>query len=283
MFTTTVSTDLLARHLDDPDWVVLDCQHDLIDHHHGRAAYAREHLPGAHFVAMEDDMAGAKTGRNGRHPLPEVAALVRAFGRLGVAAGRQVVAYDASQNTYAGRVWWTLRWLGHARVAVLDGSLGKWKAEGRPLTTQVPSPRPAVFEPGVALLDKAEAPEIVAALGTRGMTVIDARAAERYSGEKETIDPVGGHIPGARLRFWKDNLQADGSYKSPAQLRAEFETLLAGATPDQVVHQCGSGVSACNNLIAMEIAGLSGSRLYPGSWSEWCADPARPVARGMTP
>ena len=283
MLTAIVSTAELERHLEDPDWLVLDCQHDLIDHAFGRAAYAREHLPGAHFVSMEDDMAGPKTGRNGRHPLPSVEHLERVFSRLGVASGRQVIAYDSSQNNYAGRVWWTLRYLGHPAVAVLDGGLGKWKAEGRALTATVPVATAATFRARPAPDMQVSAADILAGIGTPGLQVVDARAAERYSGEKETIDPVGGHIPGALLRFWKENVNPDGTYKSAGALRAEFNQLLGERPPAQVVHQCGSGVSACNNLIAMEVAGLSGAKLYVGSWSEWCADPARPVATGMTP
>jgi len=278
-----VSTTELAAHLEDPGWIILDCQHDLINHAFGREAYAREHIPGAQFVSMEADMAGVKTGRNGRNPLPTPEALVATFGRLGITAGRQVVAYDSSQNNYAGRVWWTLRWLGHKAVAVLDGGLGKWKAEGRPLTAEVPAPRPAAFAGRPDDSMHVAADTILAAIGKPGLKVVDARAADRYSGAAETIDPIGGHIPGALLRFWKENINPDGTYKSADVLRAEFLKLLGGTPPAEVVHQCGSGVSACNNMVAMELAGLPGARLYVGSWSEWCADPARPVATGSAP
>ena len=283
MHETIVSCAELAAHLTDPGWIILDCQHDLINHAFGRESYTREHIPGAYFVSMEDDMAGVKTGRNGRHPLPAAAALESVFSRLGVAAGRQVVVYDSSQNNYAGRVWWTLRWLGHMGVAVLDGGLGKWKADGHALTAAVPAARPAVFSGRPDDSRMVDATTILANIGKPGMRVVDARAAERYSGATETIDPVAGHIPGALLRFWKENVNPDGTYKSAATLKSEFAQLLGDTPPAQVVHQCGSGVSACNNLIAMELAGLGGARLYVGSWSEWCADPARPVARGMTP
>jgi thiosulfate/3-mercaptopyruvate sulfurtransferase len=283
MHDKTVSTTELAAHLTDPGWIILDCQHDLINHAFGREAYAREHIPGAHFVSMEADMAGVKTGRNGRHPLPTPEALAATFGRLGITAGRQVVAYDSSQNNYAGRVWWTLRWLGHRTVAVLDGGLGKWKAEGRPLTADVPAPQPAAFSGSPDDSMHVSADAILAAIGKPGLKVVDARAADRYSGAAETIDPVGGHIPGALLRFWKENINPDGTYKSADVLRAEFLKLLAGTPPAEVVHQCGSGVSACNNMVAMELAGLPGSRLYVGSWSEWCSDPARPMATGSAP
>lgn len=285
MHTTLVSTSELEAHLHDPTWLVLDCQHDLLDHAFGRAAYAREHIPNAHFVSMEDDMAGKKTGSNGRHPLPTLESLKSLFCRLGVAPGRQVVVYDQAQNNYAGRVWWTLRYLGHRGVAVLDGALGKWKSESRPLTSEVPplppSPTELRGQPNDGLHVVVES--IVARLGEPDLQLIDARTAERYRGEAEPIDPVAGHIPGALLRFWKDNIEADGSFKSPHALRAEFTELLGDRDPSQVVHQCGSGVTACHNLLAMEIAGLPGAKLYVGSWSEWCADPKRPVAIGATP
>ena len=220
----------LAAHLTDPEWIILYCQHDLLNHAFGREAYALEHIAGAHFVAMERDMAGTKTGRNGRHPLPAPAALEAVFGRLGVSAGRQVVD-DGSQNNYAGRVWWTLRWLGHHAVAVLDGGLGKWKAEGHALTTEVPVPRAAVFTARPDDSRKVDVAAIVANLGKPGMTVVDARAAERYSGKAEPIDPVAGHIPGALLRFGKDNIRPDGTYKSAAELKAEFAQLLGNTPP----------------------------------------------------
>jgi thiosulfate/3-mercaptopyruvate sulfurtransferase len=283
MYDKIVSTAELAAHLNDPEWIILDCQHDLINHAFGRESYAREHIPGAHFVAMEHDMAGVKTGRNGRHPLPTPEALAATFSRLGVTAGRQVIAYDGSQNNYAGRVWWTLRWLGHMSVAVLDGGLGKWKSEGRGLTAEVPVPTPAGFNGRANDNMRVSADTILANIGKPGLQVVDARAPERYSGAAETIDPVGGHIPGALLRFGKENINPDGTYKSPELLRADFSHLLGDTPPDQVVHQCGSGVSACNNIIAMELAGLPGAKLYVGSWSEWCSDPARPVATGSKP
>jgi len=283
MYDKIVSTAELAAHLNDPEWIILDCQHDLINHAFGRESYAREHIPGAHFVAMERDMAGVKTGRNGRHPLPTPEALAATFSRLGITAGRQVIAYDSSQNNYAGRVWWTLRWLGHMSVAVLDGGLGKWKSEARGLTTEVPVPKAAVFTGRAKDNMQVSADTILAAIGKPGLQVVDARAPERYSGAAETIDPVGGHIPGALLRFGKENINPDGTYKSPEVLRADFTRLLGDTPPDQVVHQCGSGVSACNNIIAMELAGLPGAKLYVGSWSEWCSDPARPVATGTLP
>lgn len=268
IYTTIVDTSVLSRHLDDPNWIVLDCQHDLMKPNWGRETYAAGHIPGAQFVSLDDDLAGAKNGSNGRHPLPSVESLTALFSRLGISEGKQVVVYDSAQSMYAGRAWWCLKWLGHQAVAVLDGGLGKWKLDGRALSTDMPAAKPAQFVARVNAAIKVEGDEV---------------AARMKDGSAETIDPVGGHIPGAVNRFWKSNVNPDGTFKPAAELRAEFEALLAGKTPAEVIQQCGSGVTALHNFVAMEIAGLSGSRLYPGSWSEWCANPARPVATGSTP
>jgi thiosulfate/3-mercaptopyruvate sulfurtransferase len=281
--TTLVSTDVLAAHLGDPGWVVIDCRHDLAAPGKGRADHAAGHLPGAHFLHLDEDLSGPKTGRNGRHPLPDPAALAAALGRCGVARGVQVVAYDDQGGMAAARLWWLLRWLGHPAVAVLDGGLGRWLAEGRPVTAAPPAPSSAAFAPAVRPGLTVDAPWVLAHLGDGAVTLLDARAANRWRGEDETLDPVGGRIPGARNRFWKDNLAPDGRFKAPAELARELTAAVGGAAPAQVVHSCGSGVTACHNLLAMEIAGLPGGRLYPGSWSEWCSDPARPVERGPAP
>jgi thiosulfate/3-mercaptopyruvate sulfurtransferase len=278
-YDTLVSSGDLARHLGDPAWAIVDCRHNLATADAGEEAYRSAHIPGALFVHLDRDLSGAKTGRNGRHPLPEVKALVTTLGALGVDASKQVVAYDQNAGMWASRLWWLLRWLGHSAVAVLDGGMDKWLAEGRPVSDEVHSPRPATFVPArpVAV---ASAGEILRHLNDGELLVLDARAPERYRGDLEPIDPVAGHIPGARNRPYTENLAPGGSLKPAALLRSEFEAVLAGKSPATVVHQCGSGVTACHNALAMAVAGLSGSRLYPGSWSEWIADPARPVARG---
>ncbi len=287
-FSTLVSTTELATHLTDANWIILDCQHDLMNPAFGRDSYTREHIPGARFISLEDDLAEhpPATGPKprGRHPLPTAEALAQAFSRLGIDASKQVVLYDSAGGSYAARAWWCLRWLGHNAVAVLDGSLAKWKTEGRTLTAETAPRQPANFVARPNNSMKVDAGFILAGLGKPGAPrVIDARAAERYSGSTEPIDPVAGHIPGALNRFWKSNLATDGSFKSVAELRAEFATLLEGRNASETIHQCGSGVTACHNLLALEIAGLTGARLYPGSWSEWCADPARPVVTGTSP
>ena len=281
MFTTLVTTDELARHLDDPRWVVFDCRHDLAQPGLGRAEYLQAHIPGARFMHMDEDLAGPTTGKNGRHPLPDPAVFAAKLGAAGVGPDTQVVAYDAQGGVNASRLWWMLRWLGHDAVAVLDGGLGKWLREERPVTAELPRPTAARFEARLRPL-AVDAARVLAELRAPGMKLLDARSGERYRGESEPIDPVAGHIPGSLNRFVRENLDG-GVFKPPARLREEFRALLGQSAPETVVHSCGSGVAACHNLLAMEIAGLAGSRLYPGSWSEWIADPARPRATGSTP
>ena len=277
-YSTLVSTRELARHLGDPGWVIVDCRHELADPDAGERAYRAGHLPGAVFLHLDRDLSGTKNGRNGRHPLPEIAVLATTLGRAGIGASTQVVAYDQNSGAWAARLWWLLHWLGHEAAAVLDGGFDRWFAEGRPLSSETPAARPARFvakEPGPT----ASASEILRHLDDGELFVLDARAAERYRGEVEPIDPVAGHIPGARNRFHAQNLSAQGIFKPAELLRAEFEALLGDVPPAAVVHQCGSGVTSCHNALAMAVAGMPGSRLYPGSWSEWAADPSRPIAR----
>ena len=282
MHQTLISAAELAAHIDDPAWVVVDCRHDLMNLAAGRGAYASGHLPGAVFADIETVLSGAKNGADGvflgRHPLPDREVLAEALRDFGIDDTTQVVAYDAHGGMFAARLWWLLRWLGHEAVAVLDGGMAAWDAAGQPLTTEVRTrPRGALsvrapFVPTVTVR------EVLDNLESGKRIVIDARAADRYRGENETIDPVGGHIPGAKNRFFKDNLGADGRFKDAAQLREELGALIDD--PAAAIMQCGSGVTACHNLLALEVAGLPGAALYPGSWSEWVADPARPVAKG---
>jgi len=272
-----VTAEDLAAH---PEWRVFDCRHDLKNTEYGRQAYARGHIPGALFLHLDDDLSGVKDGRNGRHPLPDADSFARRMAACGVDATTQVVAYDNEGGIFASRLWWMLRWLGHEKVAVLDGGLAGWKRSKRALEETVPVVQPRSFT--ARAQDMAvDVGQVLADLQSDRMLILDARSPERFRGENETLDPVGGHIPGAVNRFYFDNLDDDGCFFKPAaELRAEFAELLAGRPAAQVVQQCGSGVTACHNLLAMELAGLSGSKLYPGSWSEWCADPSRPVARG---
>jgi thiosulfate/3-mercaptopyruvate sulfurtransferase len=274
-----VTTQELSHHLGDPGWIVFDVRHDLADLEKGRRAYAAGHIPGACFLHLDEDLSGAKDGTNGRHPLPAAQDLARRMGERGVTPETQVVAYDDVGGSFAVRLWWMLRWLGHERVAVLDGGFPLWMKEGRPIEQEAPVPRAGRFTPHANAEASIDVRFIERTRGDASVKLVDARAPDRYAGRVEPIDPVGGHVPGAINRFWQKNLQADGRFKPAHELRDEFRQLLGDTNPSQVVHMCGSGVTACHNLFAMTLAGLPGARLYPGSWSEWCADRARPVAR----
>jgi thiosulfate/3-mercaptopyruvate sulfurtransferase len=278
-FRTLIQVDELRQHLGDADFVIFDCRHDLMKPDAGAQAYAQSHIPSARFAHSDKDLSRPKTGKIGRHPLPEPARFIAWLGANGVDAGKQVVAYDHAGGASATRLWWMLRWLGHDNAGVLDGGWEAWIKAGAPVTADMPAVKATTFT-GRPRDVSVDVDYVLSHLNAPGMVVIDARSPERYRGETEPIDPVAGHIPGALNRLYKDNLGADGRFKSPQELRSAFQALLQKREPEQVVHQCGSGVSACHNILAMEIAGLTGSRLYPGSWSEWCADPARPVARG---
>jgi len=281
-FTTLIDVPSLRTLIDGRQVRVFDCRHDLGDPGAGALAYAEGHLPGATHLHLDDDLSGSKNGRNGRHPLPDREAWIALLGRQGVDGDTQVVAYDDSGGMFAARLWWLLRWLGHERVAVLDGGLQAWRDAGETLTTDVPQFSPTVYVPRCAraAMPAVDADFVLRHLGDPTVQVVDARSPDRFRGENETLDPAGGHIPGARNRFFRDNLAANGRFKPAAELAQTFRALLGEREPAQLVHQCGSGVTACHNLLAMEYAGLPGAALYPGSWSEWCSDPQRPVASG---
>lgn len=270
-----ISAEALAE--TNPRRIVFDVRHDLADPGYGRRAYASGHIPGAFFLDVESELSGPRTGSNGRHPLPDpevFAALLRSYG---VNKDSEIVAYDDAGGMYAARLWWLLRWIGHDIVVVLDGGFSAWLADELPLEKTEPT-RPA---PGSIAVDRltetVSAAELLAEIDAPRWLIVDARSPERFRGENETIDPVGGHIPGARNRFFRDNLSPDGRFKPAAQLAAEWQALTEPRMISEVVCQCGSGITACVNLLALEIAGLPGARLYPGSWSEWCSDPKRPV------
>jgi thiosulfate/3-mercaptopyruvate sulfurtransferase len=281
-YTTLISAAELARHLQDPNWILIDCRHDLADPDAGRNAYAAAHIPGARFAHLDTDLSDKSPGPNGefrgRHPLPGRDAFIETLRRLGVNHGSQVIAYDAHGGMFAARLWWMLRWVGHNATAVLDGGLQAWQALGLPLSSEPAAKPHGNVEPQASNMRLVSADDVLANLKSATRIVIDARSPDRFRGENETLDPVGGHIPGAKNRFFKDNLQPDGRFKPADQLRAELSALIDA--PQAAIMQCGSGATACHNLLAMEIAGLSGAALYAGSWSEWCADPARPVATG---
>ncbi len=283
MKTLITATELVEQLRSAVPPLLLDCGFDLVDTAAGERAWREGHLPGAHYVPLERDLSGDKHDAaghfRGRHPLPDREALAQTMAALGISRRTAVVCYDDQGGPYAARAWWLLRWIGHTDVAVLDGGVAAWREAGGTLTREPPAVQAAppypVAAPALATID---ATTLMAGLGR--LRLIDARAGERFRGEVEPLDKAAGHIPGARNRPFKDNLTADGRFKSAAALRAEWLPLLAGADAAQVVHQCGSGVTACHNLLAQSHAGLGDSVLYPGSWSEWSADPSRPQAQG---
>jgi thiosulfate/3-mercaptopyruvate sulfurtransferase len=276
-YTTIVDAATLAQHLDDPGWVVVDCRHALADVALGRRLYNEAHIPDAFFADVEHDLAGIHTGTNGRHPLPAADDFALYLRGIGVNGNTQIVAYDAGGDMFAARVWFLCRWIGHDACAVLDGGYTAWTAAGYPVTAHVPSPQTGtiVARPRPELV--VDAAYVRAHLDDERMRLVDARAADRFAGQNETVDPVAGHIPGARNRFFKDNFTSEGRFKSPSELAQAFRTI---GKVESLVHQCGSGVSGAVNMLATEIAGLHGTRLYAGSWSEWITDSSRPIATG---
>ena len=268
--------DLLAG---GTDVLLLDCEFDLGAPGKGRQIHAAGHLPGARYAHLDEDLAGTPDGTNGRHPLPDRERFTAWLRGIGLSGGQQVVAYDSNGGAWAARAWWLLRWMGHRRVALLDGGKPAWAASGLPLETGTPLPRSTGnFVPGEPLVGApVNAADVLANVSGHEAQVLDARDPARYRGDPNPLDPVAGHIPGAKNRFFRDNLGSDGRFRPAADLAAEFTALLQGRP---AILQCGSGVTACHNALAMEIAGLTGARLYPGSWSEWISNPARPVATG---
>jgi len=254
--------------------LLCDCRFDLTNPEAGRKAYEESHMLGAIYVDLDQDLSGPKNGSNGRHPLPSPEAWAQTKARLGINANTLVVAYDKQGSVYASRLWWMLKATGHAHVRVLDGGLDAWNGPMGSVPRQpTPSSHPQSPMPyfGLALVD-----ELISNIASKKNIVLDARSNDRFHGENETIDPIGGHIPGAINHFFKNNLSAT-SFKAPEQLYQQYLELLGTTKASEVIHSCGSGVSACHNLLAMEAAGLKGSRLYVGSWSEWCSDPDRPI------
>lgn len=275
-FTTLVDARTVHEHLDDRSWVLVDCRHALADFSLGRKLYAEAHIPGAFFADVEHDLAGEKTGYNGRHPLPDPEDFATFLESIGVNNKTQIIGYDAGGDMFAARLWFLCRWIGHEAAAVLDGGIAAWIAAGYDVTV-APSSTRSTGNVNVKLNDAlvVDATYVSRNLHNSATRIVDARAADRFRGENEVVDPVAGHIPGAGNRPFKENFSADLRFKSPEELRHAFETF---GKPSHIVHQCGSGVSAAANMLAMEVAGLRGSRIYAGSWSEWIADPSRPIA-----
>jgi thiosulfate/3-mercaptopyruvate sulfurtransferase len=279
-FTTLVSTDVLAKHLKDPAFAIIDCRFKLDDPAWGEQQYAEGHVPGAVYAHLDRDLSGMKTGTNGRHPLPDPIELGLKCGTWGLAPGIQVVAYDQDTGMFASRLWWLLRWIGHKSVAVLDGGYAKWTREGRATRTGIEKRTRTEFQierQSQMITDASAMKELTIRSDWR---MLDARAAERYRGEVEPLDKKAGHIPTARNHPFLSNLDEAGTFRTPEELRERFKASMGPVPSDQIVCYCGSGVTACHNLLAMEHAGLKGAKLYPGSWSEWSSDDSRPVETG---
>jgi thiosulfate/3-mercaptopyruvate sulfurtransferase len=278
-----ISVDDLATHLADPEWVVVDCRFKLMKPGAGREAYHAGHIPGAFYADLDQDLASAVSAASGgRHPLPEVGALCDLFARWGVGADSMVVVYDDLGGAVSARLWWLFRWMGHSRVALLDGDLRAWKAAEQPLSTDVPeyvkvSAAPAaVGRPGN--MPVVTVTQLEAGLDDGSVVLLDARTPERFFGEQEPLDRAAGHIPGAINAPFQGNLEPDGRFQPVDELRARYESMLGSDTPEQLVCMCGSGVTACHTLLALEIAGITGASLYVGSWSDWVSSPERPIA-----
>ena len=279
-FKTLISTADLAAHLADPNWAIVDCRFDLVNTGWGEERYGEAHIPGAVYAHLDRDLSGPKTGRNGRHPLPDMEQFKARLGQWGIGAGVQAVVYDQDVGMYASRLWWMLKYLGHAAAAVLDGGMAKWAREGRPTRSGVERRAPIQFSGSPRDEMRVTVDDVERVRLDPAYLVIDARAPERFRGETEPLDPVAGRIPGAENYFYKDQLNPDGTFLTPEILRARYQALLGQRPAQNVVTYCGSGVTSAHNLLGMEHAGLPGGKLYVGSWSEWCSDPARPVARG---
>lgn len=269
----------MAAHQEDTSWVTVDCRFDLADTSSGERAYLDAHIPGAVYAHLDRDLSGATNGLNGRHPLPDSKTMHATFGRLGIGPGIQVVAYDQANGMYASRLWWLLRLLGHDGVAVLDGGFAKWRTEQRPTRVGREHSEPRVFSATLREAMFVSADEVQRLLNDSSCLLVDARAPERYLGLTEPLDRVAGHIPGASNYHFENNLNTDATFLARDLLRSRLSDVIGSIPPERVVVYCGSGVTACHNLLAMEHAGLRGSKLYPGSWSEWCSDPERPVEK----
>lgn len=280
MYTTLIETAELAAALADPRCAILDCRFDLAQPEWGAREYALGHIPHAQYADLDRDLAGAVHAGTGRHPLPDLPEWVRTLSRWGIDDGVQVVAYDQGNGAYAARLWGLLRWVGHSEVAVLNGGYAAWIAAGLPISTALDVRPTAHFTPRASVLGTLDAEEIEHSLAQEEILLVDARGADRFAGENEKIDPVAGHIPGALNAPFAANLDRQGRFLPAAALRSRWQQVLGTRAASELVSMCGSGVTACHNLLALEIAGLPGARLYPGSWSEWIRDPRHPVARG---
>jgi thiosulfate/3-mercaptopyruvate sulfurtransferase len=275
-----IDVGTLARQNGRAGTVVVDCRFNLMDPSAGRAAYDRGHVPGARYAHLDDDLSRRPAPTEGRHPLPDPAHFAATLGGWGITTGDTVVCYDEGSGAIAARLWWLLRHVGHRDCAVLDGGFVAWQEAGLPQERETPTWTARRYEPHATGTQRVVAtPDIEARLAA-GSLLVDVRAAPRYRGEQETIDPVAGHVPGARNRPFASNITAKGRFRSAAELRTELLELLGGREPRALIAMCGSGVTACHLLLALEVAGLTGATLYAGSWSEWIRDASRPIRTG---
>ena len=279
-YQTLIDAQTLMERIDDPMIQVVDCRFELGNPAYGRECFTKGHLPRSVYAHLEEDLSGPRMPWSGRHPLPDPHALALTLGAFGIGADTQVIAYDDANSMYAARLWWLLRWLGHPRVAVFDGGLSAWQAAGGAMVTEVLTPKTTLFTAHPNDDGQVTADDVAMGLEDQRVLVLDARSAERFAGVIEPMDPRPGHVPGATHHFYGDNLTTNSRFLPADALRSRFTTLLGGFQPDEVISMCGSGVTACHTLLALELAGLPGARLYPGSYSEWCRDSARPVALG---
>jgi thiosulfate/3-mercaptopyruvate sulfurtransferase len=276
--TTVISADTVLEYLGHDNWVIIDCRFSLADPEAGISAYRLGHIPNARYAHLNNDLSSAITSLTGRHPLPDFNLLVKKIAAWGITFNNQIVVYDDAGGAFAARLWWLLRCLGHTQVAVLDGGIQQWLAKDYPMTTRLPVSTAGHFKAYLDTTQWLDTLQLENSLARKSICLIDARTPERYRGEHEPIDPVAGHIPGALNRPFQNNLTSQGLFLSPAELQQQFKLLINGTSAEQVVHTCGSGVTACHNLLAMEYAGLTGSKLYAGSWSEWIRNKNRPIA-----
>ena len=272
-----ISAAQLLNRLNDDGLRIYDCRFSLLDKEKGHSAYLSGHIPSASYVHLDNDLSGLATPRTGRHPIPKFDLFIERLKALGVERESSVIIYDEGPSAQAARFWWLLRWVGHENVAVLDGGFRAWRTAGGDVTQGIETYPPGSYSAQVGSFESVEADNVAEALSAKTALVIDARENKRFVGEEEPLDKIAGHIPGSINRPFKTNLE-DGMFKRPEQLRQEFEELISGYRPQEVIHTCGSGVTACQNLLAMEHCGMSGSRLYVGSWSDWITDPTRPIA-----
>jgi thiosulfate/3-mercaptopyruvate sulfurtransferase len=279
-YNTVISAEDLHSRLDADDWVVVDCRFTLSDAAAGQRAYDEGHIPGARYMHLDDDLAAPVTENTGRHPLPDPEKLAKKLGELGIGNTTQVVVYDDTFGAMASRLWWLLRWMGHDKVALLDGGLPAWIRKKLPLTTEYPSIESKTFTPTLRNEMVVDMPTMETIVDGGESVIVDARAEERFTGEVEPLDKVAGHIPGSLNLPFEDNLDLDGTFMSKEEMQELYKEILGDKDGSHTIMMCGSGVTACHNLVAMEIAGFTGARLYAGSWSEWITNPDHEVATG---